>query len=59
VCQLLKKHHVVHSGLVELEQAPSTWEEVIRMAFDEKEKILPLQSEEVLKIRNKIDVFAD
>jgi len=59
LCQLLKKHHVVHEGLIELEQAPPKWDEVIRMAFDEKEKILPLQSEEVLKIRNKIDVFGE
>jgi len=59
LCQLLKKHHVLHDGLTELDKAPSTWDEVIRMAFDVKEQILPLQSEEVLKIRNKIDVFAE
>ncbi|CAE8597984.1 unnamed protein product [Polarella glacialis] len=59
LCQLLKKHHVVHDGLTELELAPSKWDEVIRMAFDVKEQILPLQSEEVLKIRNRIDVFAE
>lgn len=33
--------------------------QVIRLAFDEKEKILPLQSMEVLKIRNQIDAFAE
>ena len=59
LCQLLKKHHVNHEGLVELDQAPNKWDEVIRMAFDVKEQILPLQSEEVLKIRNKIDIFAE
>eukprot|EP00931_Biecheleriopsis_adriatica_P036383 TRINITY_DN2095_c0_g1_i5.p1 TRINITY_DN2095_c0_g1~~TRINITY_DN2095_c0_g1_i5.p1 ORF type:complete len:4649 (-),score=1173.32 TRINITY_DN2095_c0_g1_i5:61-14007(-) len=59
LCQLLKKHHVTHEGLVELDKAPNKWDEVIRMAFDVKEQILPLQSEEVLKIRNKIDVFAE
>jgi len=59
LCQLLKKHHVSHWGLVELDQAPTVWGEVIRMAFDEKEKILPLQSHEQLKVRKKIDVFAD
>ena len=58
-CQLLKKHHVNHEGLTELDQAPNKWDEVIRMAFDVKEQILPLQSEEVLKIRNKIDIFAE
>ena len=29
------------------------------MAYDEKEKILPLQSEESVKIRNKIDTFGE
>jgi len=59
LCQLLKKHHVSHWGLVELDQAPTIWGEVIRSAYDEKEKILPLQSHEQLKVRKKIDVFAD
>jgi dynein heavy chain len=58
LCHLLKKHHVVHDGLLELEQAPSKWEEVIRLAYDEKEKILPLQNEESIKIRNKVDDLA-
>ena len=64
--QILKKHHVNHDGLTELDQAvcigqafftstvknaaplpeaPNKWDEVIRMAFDVKEQILPLQSE--------------
>jgi dynein heavy chain len=59
-CQLLKKHHMAVSDtrLQQLEQAPARWEEVIRAAFDEKEKILPLQNIEMLKIRRKIDAFA-
>jgi dynein heavy chain len=59
LCQLLKKHHMAHEGLVELEKAPSQWEEVIRIAWDEKEKMLPLQNEEMLKIRVKIEKFAE
>lgn len=59
LCQLLKKHHINHDGLDNLEQAPSLWEEVIRSAYDEKEKILPLQNEETLKIRNKIEKFEE
>ncbi|CAK0838245.1 unnamed protein product [Prorocentrum cordatum] len=59
LCQLLKKHQVVHDGLPELEHAPSKWDEVIRLAFDEKEKILPLRNEESIKIRNKIDAFGE
>jgi dynein heavy chain len=58
-CQLLKKHHVQHEGLTELEQAPSVWGEVYRMALDMKETILPMRNEETLKIRNRIDVFAE
>ncbi|KAF4665135.1 hypothetical protein FOL47_004778 [Perkinsus chesapeaki] len=56
----LKKHGVVLADekLQELDLAPARWEEVIRAAFDEKEKILPLQSAEMLKIRKKIDAFA-
>ncbi|KAF4726241.1 hypothetical protein FOZ62_001950 [Perkinsus olseni] len=58
--QTLKKHGVVlpEEQLQELDLAPARWEEVIRAAFDEKEKILPLQSAEMLKIRRKIDAFA-
>jgi dynein heavy chain len=59
LCQLLKKHHKTHDGLTELEQAPSVWAEVYRMALDMKESILPMRNEEMLKIRNKIDVFAE
>jgi dynein heavy chain len=59
LCSLLKKHHVTHEGLQDLEQAPSKWSEVIRLAWQEKEKILPLQNEESIKIRNKIDAFGD
>jgi hypothetical protein len=33
---------------------PAKWEEVIRAAFDEKEKILPLQNVEMFKIRKKV-----
>jgi len=59
LCQCLKKHHVVPEGLVELEQAQPKWDDVIRLAFERKEEILPLQSNEVVKIRNKIDDFAE
>lgn len=58
-CQTLKKYKVTPEGIAELEQVPAKWDDVIRLAFTEKEKILPLQSEEVLKIRNKIDEFAE
>ncbi|CAK0818712.1 unnamed protein product [Prorocentrum cordatum] len=57
LCHLLKKHQIVPAGLQELEHAPSKWDEVIRLAYDEKEKILPLQNEESIKIRSKIDHF--
>jgi dynein heavy chain len=59
LCQLLKKHHIAHEGLAELETAPAKWEEVIRIAWAEKEKILPLQNKEMLKIRDKIERFQD
>ncbi|CAD7939071.1 unnamed protein product [Amoebophrya sp. A25] len=58
-CNLLKKHGVpiAEEHLLELEAAPAKWEEVIRAAFDERERILPLQNVEMLKIRHKIDSF--
>eukprot|EP00928_Gymnodinium_smaydae_P023763 TRINITY_DN1947_c0_g1_i2.p1 TRINITY_DN1947_c0_g1~~TRINITY_DN1947_c0_g1_i2.p1 ORF type:complete len:4562 (+),score=1174.36 TRINITY_DN1947_c0_g1_i2:66-13751(+) len=59
LCALLKKHHVAHEGLTELDLAPSIWAEVDRMALDTKELILPMRNEEMLKIRNKIDNFAE
>ncbi|CAK0797712.1 unnamed protein product, partial [Prorocentrum cordatum] len=45
--QLLKRHQVAIDDhrLAQLEQAPAHWQEVIRAAFNEKEKILPLQRE--------------
>eukprot|EP00929_Paragymnodinium_shiwhaense_P077081 TRINITY_DN3967_c0_g2_i2.p1 TRINITY_DN3967_c0_g2~~TRINITY_DN3967_c0_g2_i2.p1 ORF type:complete len:4576 (+),score=1729.31 TRINITY_DN3967_c0_g2_i2:93-13820(+) len=59
MCALLKKHHVQHEGIPELEHAPAVWNEVYRLALDMKEAILPYRSEEMLKIRNRIDVFAE
>jgi dynein heavy chain len=60
-CMMLKKHHVFvpEEKLLELEQAPAHWEEVVRVSYEEKEKILPLQNIEMLKIRKKIDLFAE
>ena len=56
---LLKKHgHSINDELLaQLEQIPVKWEEIIRLAFDEKERILPLQNAEMEKIRGKIDAF--
>ncbi|CAD7941439.1 unnamed protein product [Amoebophrya sp. A120] len=58
-CNLLRKHGVpvAEEHLIELEAAPARWEEVIRAAFDERERILPLQNVEMLKIRHTIDSF--
>jgi hypothetical protein len=57
----LKKHGcpVQEEKLIALEAAPARWEEVIRAAFDERERILPLQNVEMFKIRKKIDVFSE
>jgi hypothetical protein len=55
--QLLKKHGVAVSNheVLLLEQMPAKWDEIVRAAFDEKERILPLQNAEMLKIKKKID----
>jgi len=60
-CALLRKHAnpIEDEQLAELEHAPARWEEVIRAAFDERERILPLQNTEMLKIRHKIDNFGN
>jgi dynein heavy chain len=60
-CNMLKKHGIFvdEQKLQILDQAPAKWEEVGRASFDEKEKILVLQNQESLKIRKKIDLFAD
>ena len=59
LCPLLKKHHVTVDGLPDLELAPSKWDEVHRLAFDEKLKLLPLQNDEQLKFRDKTGDFAE
>ncbi|CAE8644925.1 unnamed protein product [Polarella glacialis] len=58
---LLKKHHsaISEARLNDLEHAPAQWAEVDRAAFNEKEKILPLQNQEMHKIRVKIDGFKE
>lgn len=59
-CSLLRKIGcpVEDELLQELETGPARWDETIRSAFDERERILPLQNVEMLKIRHKIDSFA-
>ena len=59
-CVLLRKHGnpVNEDKLGALEAAPARWEEVIRLQYDERERILPLQNVEMLKIRKKIDNFS-
>jgi dynein heavy chain len=59
--QLLKKHGVAVSDheVLLLEQMPAKWGEIVRAAFDEKERILPLQNAEMLKIKKKIDELSN
>ncbi|CAE7211087.1 ODA4 [Symbiodinium pilosum] len=59
--QMLKKHHanISEECWNNLEQAPAHWAEVDRAAFNEKEKILPLQNQEMQKIRVKIEGFRE
>ncbi|CAJ1459802.1 unnamed protein product, partial [Effrenium voratum] len=59
--QMLKKHHcsISEESWNNLEHAPAHWAEVDRAAFNEKEKILPLQNQEMVKIRGKIEGFRE
>lgn len=59
--QMLKKHHssISEESWNILEHAPAHWAEVDRSAFNEKEKILPLQNQEMQKIRVKIEGFRE
>ncbi|CAE7303968.1 unnamed protein product [Symbiodinium necroappetens] len=60
--QMLKKHArapISEERWNSLEQAPAHWAEVDRAAFNEKEKILPLQNQEMQKIRVKIEGFRE
>ena len=58
---MLRKYGVVvsESKTAILDQLPAKWDEVLRAAFDEKERILPLQNAEMQKIKTKIDGFAN
>ena len=58
---LLKKHDcpIDEDELTKLEAAPSKWEEVIRVAFDAREQILPLQNKEIVSIKAKLEVFEE
>jgi dynein heavy chain len=55
----LKKHGcpLSEEKLLELDQAPAKWDEVIRVSLDTKEKILPLRAKEIGKIRTQIESF--
>ena len=59
LCTLLKKHgrSLNDSLLSTLEKVPTKWSSLVRQSFDEKERILPLQNQEVDKIKIKIDSF--
>lgn len=58
---MLRKHGclVAEDRLTLLDAASSKWEEVVRMAFEAKEAILPLQNAEISNIRNTLNSFRE
>ncbi|CAJ1454627.1 unnamed protein product [Effrenium voratum] len=59
--QMLKKHHcsISEEKSRPLQLLPEMLLQVDRAAFNEKEKILPLQNQEMVKIRGKIEGFRE